>query len=399
MSVVQPGARLHYAVPRIFAEAGLLRCLYTDIHAEHRLLRMLDGVLPYGARPKAVRRLLGRRLPPGVAVAQVRDLPVRSLVLAFGERLGLLKNSMDSLSSALLVALESETYGADDVIYTVLVNEDAAAMTRLRNRGARVIHECMLGPDVGLWICDEAKLYPGLEDVAPRTEVDAGRQHDLVKLATADLVLAPSEFTRSAILDLAGASKLVSVVPYGLDLDRFDTRNVRPEPGRIVMIGTVGLRKGSHHFASASRELKRRGVPTSCRVAGPIPNTVRKHSTFQGPTYLGQVPRSQIGHEFQLADIFVLPTLAEGFPLAHLEALAHGVPVITTPNCGSVVRNGVEGFIVPIRDPIAIADRIEEIVTDRNLRNRMSVAARARAGEFTIEKYAERLINAVQLIA
>jgi glycosyltransferase involved in cell wall biosynthesis len=306
---------------------------------------------------------------------------------------------MDSLGSALLVALESETYGRDDVIYTVLVNKDAAAMTRLRNRGARVIHECILGPDVGLWVCDEAKLYPGLEEVAPRTAVDAGRQLDLLKLATADLVLAPSEFTRNAILDLAGASKLVSVVPYGLDLGRFDTRNVQPEPGRVLMVGTVGLRKGSHHFAAASRELKKRGVPTTCVVAGPIPNTVRMQSTFQGPTYLGQVPRFQIGHEFRLADIFVLPTLAESFSLAHLEALAHGIPVITTPNCGSVVRNGVEGFIVPIRDPKSLADRIEEIVTDRNLRDRMSVAARARAAEFSIQKYAERLINAVELIA
>ena len=45
----------------------------------------------------------------------------------------------------------------------------------------------------------------------------------------------------------------------------------------------------------------------------------------------------------------MLPTLADSFGLVHLEALACGVPVITTPHCGSVVRDGVEGFIVPIR--------------------------------------------------
>ena len=63
--------------------------------------------------------------------------------------------------------------------------------------------------------------------------------------------------------------------------------------------------------------------------------------------------------------------------------MACGVPVITTPNCGSVVRDGIDGFIVPIRDAEAIADRIELLLADRALRARMGRNARARAREFT----------------
>jgi glycosyltransferase involved in cell wall biosynthesis len=102
-----------------------------------------------------------------------------------------------------------------------------------------------------------------------------------------------------------------------------------------------------------------------------------------------------VAEEFRHADVFALPTLSDSFALVHLEALASGVPVITTPNCGSVVRNGVDGFIVPIRDAEALADRIEEIVTDRRLRNRMSQSAREKARQFTWARYGERLLQAI----
>ena len=113
------------------------------------------------------------------------------------------------------------------------------------------------------------------------------------------------------------------------------------------------------------------------------------------PTYLGQVPRSQIQEEFCRADLFVLPTLAEGMALVHLEAMACGVPVITTPNCGSVVRDGIDGFIVPIRDAQALADRMQQLLEDRSLRARMGAAARERARDFTWQRYGERLLDAL----
>jgi glycosyltransferase involved in cell wall biosynthesis len=102
---------------------------------------------------------------------------------------------------------------------------------------------------------------------------------------------------------------------------------------------------------------------------------------------------------YRTADVFVLPTLCEGMALVHLEAMAAGVPVITTPNCGSVVRDGIDGFIVPVRDPDALADRIEQIVSDRALRQRMSEAARERAREYSLSRYAERLLGALSALA
>jgi glycosyltransferase involved in cell wall biosynthesis len=140
--------------------------------------------------------------------------------------------------------------------------------------------------------------------------------------------------------------------------------------------------------------LQVRGVDFECRVAGP-PQVDLNHPLFSGPTYLGQVPRSQVQEEFRRADLFVLPTLAEGMALVHLEAMACGVPVITTPNCGSVVRDGMDGYIVSIRDATALADRVEELCRDRALRESMSQSARRRARDYTWYRYGERLIAAL----
>ena len=133
-------------------------------------------------------------------------------------------------------------------------------------------------------------------------------------------------------------------------------------------------------------------------MVGPYDVEVIKRKEFQGPIYIGQVPRTEVIEEFLKADIFVLPTLCEGMALVHLEALACGLPVITTHNCGSVVRDGEEGFIVPIRDAEKLADRIEQLLADDNLRQQMSQKARERAKEFTWEKYRERLIDALKIL-
>jgi glycosyltransferase involved in cell wall biosynthesis len=94
---------------------------------------------------------------------------------------------------------------------------------------------------------------------------------------------------------------------------------------------------------------------------------------------------------FESADAFVFPSLHEGSALATYEALASGLPVITTENAGSVVRDGVEGFVVPIRDVAALKEKILTLYQDAELRREMGVRARERAEQFTWEEYRARL--------
>jgi glycosyltransferase involved in cell wall biosynthesis len=104
-----------------------------------------------------------------------------------------------------------------------------------------------------------------------------------------------------------------------------------------------------------------------------------------------RIPRAQAVELFRDADVFVLPTISDGFALTQLEAMSFGLPVITTPHCGNVVTEGVDGFIVPARSSDALARAILTLEQDRDRLRQMSAAALATPGQhrFSLQGYAE----------
>jgi glycosyltransferase involved in cell wall biosynthesis len=101
----------------------------------------------------------------------------------------------------------------------------------------------------------------------------------------------------------------------------------------------------------------------------------------EGTRFTGALKGDQLAHAYRSADIFVLPTIEEGLALVIGEALSFGLPVITTVNSGAhdLFQNGREGFIVPIRSPEALAEKMQQLADDPTLREQMSTAARARS--------------------
>jgi glycosyltransferase involved in cell wall biosynthesis len=167
----------------------------------------------------------------------------------------------------------------------------------------------------------------------------------------------------------------------------------------VLFAGTANLGKGIHYLAMAVERLIGSGYRYQFRVAGNVTRRVARQPLCRNLQLLGRVPRDRIHEEFAAADVFVLPSLAEGSAGVTYEALASGVPVVTTRAAGSVVRDGIDGRIVPERDPEALADAIAEIVEDREERARMSVAARERARDYTWDRYGERLVAALRSLA
>ena len=385
-AVLQAGARMHYAVPALLARANALAAFYTDLHSSHRPLRVLDGLWPKAAQPKRLKRLLGRQLPAELPRRLVRDQPLASLSWARGAR-------GDAL---VLQRACRERFGGANALYTNFINNDLDAVRQAKQQGLHVVHELITPPIIGRIAIEERNRFPEAEYSRENPiEVEAGINRDLEKWTLSDQVLVPSQFCFDTATDLGCDPTKITLVPYGISGNWFDLE-LAPEPGKILSVGRPSLLKGTHVLAEACRLLQSRGVSFECRVAGP-PQVDVNHPLFEGPTYLGQVPRSQVREEFRRADIFVLPTLADSFGLVHLEAMACGMPVITTPHCGSVVRDDVDGFIVPIRDAMALADRIQQLLEDRCLRNRMGLAARERALQFTWECYLRRLLVALGL--
>jgi glycosyltransferase involved in cell wall biosynthesis len=187
-------------------------------------------------------------------------------------------------------------------------------------------------------------------------------------------------------------------VPYGVN-PRWLALEPKPIRGRVLFVGTAGLRKGIHYLAMATEKLICRGRNYEFRVAGNVTDQVRRQPICRHLNFIGRVPRDRIHQEFQQADVFVLPSLAEGSAEVTYEAAAAGVPVVTTRAAGSIVRDDIEGRIVQERDLDALADAVEQIVENRALRDQMAHAARERARDYTWEQYGERLVTALKHLA
>src|SRR5262249_11469196 len=132
----------------------------------------------------------------------------------------------------------------------------------------------------------------------------------------------------------------------------------------VLWLGSVILRKGIQYLIQAARRLADRTIRFV--VAGPPGITPQAVSTAPANVeFRGRVTRDRATHEYFAADIFVLPTLSDGFAITQIEAMAHGLPVITTPNCGAVVDHGRDGLIVPAGDAEALAAALAALDDDR----------------------------------
>jgi glycosyltransferase involved in cell wall biosynthesis len=157
----------------------------------------------------------------------------------------------------------------------------------------------------------------------------------------------------------------------------------------VLTIG-AGLRKGTPYILDAAMRLK--GI-AEFRVIGDVGTAETIARVSEHLDVRGIVPRSDILQHFAWADVFLLPSLCEGSPLAIYEALNCGLPVICTPNTGSVVRDNLDGFIVPIRNSDAIVDRLERLASTPDLRREMSRNAYAQGRRFGPDVYKEKILS------
>jgi glycosyltransferase involved in cell wall biosynthesis len=194
---------------------------------------------------------------------------------------------------------------------------------------------------------------------------------DLAALAAAGMV------RREAAILIRGA---------GVDIDTFTPAPEPEGPVRVILIARMIREKGIADFAAAARLL--RGQADFVLVGAPDPGNpnsitepeLRAWEAEGILTWLG--PRRDIADLLRGAHIAVQPsTYREGLPKSALEAMASGKPLVATdiPGCREAVQDGVTGYLVPPRDPAALAAAIKKLIDDKPLRARFGAAARARA--------------------
>lgn len=221
------------------------------------------------------------------------------------------------------------------------------------------------------------------------------------ELELADRVLVGSAFVARSFAEQGIDPAKVEVVPYGVDTELFHPEG-RPEPTapgplRVVFAGSAAQRKGIRYLLEA---VARYDAPIELTLVGSMPADRRPFKPYEGLfRFVPSLPRPQLAALFREQDVLVLPSFLEGMPLVVGEAMACGLPVVVTATgADQIVRDGTDGFIVPLRDPDAICESWTRLQQSPELRRSMGENARRRAEAFTWQAYRGRVVQTIARI-
>jgi len=215
----------------------------------------------------------------------------------------------------------------------------------------------------------------------------------------ADFIIVPSSHAKRTYLAEGFAPERLLVLPYGVELKDFHPPKTIASAFRVIYAGSLTLRKGPQYLLEAFAG----GIPgVELVLAGSIdpafkPILARYAGVF---TYAGVLPKLDLQKLYATGSVFVLPSLADSFSLATLEAMACGLPVIISENTGAadVVENGRHGFVVPIRDAASIREKLIFMRDNRRARMEMSAAAAERAQTMSWTRYGSAAVEIYQRI-
>lgn len=232
------------------------------------------------------------------------------------------------------------------------------------------------------YLHDEHERWGFEQGVLPASEVDCQTiECEEAEYEEADCITVPSSFTLRTFLDRGVPAYKLKKLPYGVNLDRFYPDG-QPEEGQfdILFAGAMCLRKGVPYLLQAYKKL--RHPRKTLTFAGDSSTAFIERMQQLGlwpenAIVLGHVPQRKLRQLMSKSHVLVLPSIEEGLALVQAQAMACGCPVIATSHTGAedLFDNEREGFMVPIRNGDAIAESLQRIADDADLRWRVADAA------------------------
>lgn len=397
----QLGAREHYAIPRALFRADMLGCLLTDAWVtpscflakacgrRSKLTDRFDNEL-HDARVKARNSSLilfetlarARRLRGWARIVARNRWFQRKVVAALTPDFRHLTSDSPVLLSYSYTALEPFRYAKAHGWKTLLIQIDP-------------------GPEEEAIVAEEAARVPELASgwhPAPPEYWASWREE--CKLA--DRVVVNSEWSREGLIRGGVPNSKLSIIPLAFEAPQITGRESElggersyPErftaerPMRVLFLGQINLRKGIARLLAAARIL--RDEPVEFSLVGPMQIANASAIGDAGRVkWFGPATREQAAQYYRSADVFILPTLSDGFAITQLEAQAYGLPVIASKFCGTVVESGVDGIILEEPTAACIAAAVRDCIADTDRLQKLAAASRVR-DRFTIEALAHRL--------
>lgn len=375
VTVFHLGARKHYQEPILFHQWGILSTFYTDFYARDNFInKILRSPQVYSRLPKSLKKMLDR-YSPELKGAKIVDFPFFGI-----EYVNALKNSSFEDLYDIYISIAQKfnrkiicrkltnsnvVYGFNTAsleVFTVAKSQGIKCFLD-QTIAASSLEYALLLEEQERWVNWSNSTYTVTEPMKRMAEREFKEQE------LADHIICGSNFVKESLIGQGISSGKITVVSLGKTNDSLENTNFSGiseinDQGilKILFVGSVELRKGIPYLLEALKILHDKKINFTCKIAGDIKIKQERVDEYKHLCeFLGRVPRSEMSRLYEWADVFVLPSICEGSAMVTYEALMYGLPVITTYNSGSVVRDLVDGFIVPIREVYPIAEALLKI--------------------------------------
>lgn len=254
----------------------------------------------------------------------------------------------------------------------------------------------------GQLLREEAERYPDWEPTLGGTRDSPEKlARKTRELELAEMVICPSNFVLESLPSATRASKPCLVAPFGSPATPDQPKPARPGDGplRVLFAGGLTQRKGLADLFAAMKLIG--SAKVELVVMGSLLQPLAwyrarcPHFRYEAPR-----PHAAVLRLMRSCDLLVLPSIVEGRALVQQEAMASGLPLITTRNAGAddLIEEGETGFLIPIRSPESIAEKISWCASHRESISGMGIAAQRRAARLTWHGYGEKVLAAIQTL-
>lgn len=394
VAMVQGTARLHYALPVALQRAWILERVFTDFYVVPGSFTDRAARLAGRFRSSFLKRLGGRqsRELQGAKVCTNPWLGLRDYLsrprgpvptahwikVAKREGQWIRRRGLGNANALMgfITSIHPETFQHFRDAGIVTVGDQIGASI------ANAVHEARL----------QNERFPNWEPPAALEELQ--RFDEFVKRtwASLDHVTCASDYVRQGLIAQGLKSSNVSMIPYPFDVQSmpFVDRSNRTGPLTVGFVGTVNLNKGTPYFFEVAKRLSNRNV-RFVMVGRNLLDQVKIEAHHGDVELIGPVPRSEVTRWLSLFDVFLFPATCEGSSGSVIEAMASGLPVVTSANSGTYARDGVEGFLRAYDNIEGLADCVARLLDDDTLRHTMGQAARQRVARFDLDHYSRQI--------
>ena len=364
--VCQIGAREHYAIPCALLSNDHLAALITDFW------------VPPSSLLSKVKRL-GGRYHSDLSGEKVHAANLRMLAFELGRPKGwegiIARNALFQKSALRHLGNYEGSHTLFSYSYAAL-----DLFRFAKSKGWKtVLGQIDPGPVEERIVGEEHDRYPNHSSSwqpAPASYWDQWRE----EIELADRIIVNSPWSRDCLLQENVPEQKIEIVPLAYTPPAPRPRPPRSEKLNVLFLGQINLRKGIGRLLEAMELLKEE--PIHLILAGPTEVQIPEAKNI---THLGPLARSEVHDVYAEADLFILPTLSDGFALTQLEAAALGVPLLVSKHCGDVVRAGENGWVLDDLEPDTIAAAL------RKAHDELPLSASKFRDEFTVATLAQAL--------